>query len=685
MKVRQSITGWLLGCIICCVPCLLYSQAPTYVWAKTILGNVESIQRSTAVDASGNVYLYGVFFGTVDFDPGPATVNVTPVPYGCNLYIAKYDAAGNYLWVKNIAINASYGGNCMSLDASGNIYITGFYSGTSVDFDPGAGIATMTSVSGSNDIFLAKYDANGNYVWVKSIGSTADDRGNEIITDAGGNIFIGGIFNGTVDFNPGGAASNFTAAGSGDIFFAKYDGNGNYLWAKQIGGASFDDLRDMVLDVSGNIFLTGSFYGTADFDPGPGNVIITSAGQNDIFFAKYDVGGNYLWSKEMGGTGWDIGSAVETDASGNAFVTGTFNGTVDFNPDLGTVNLTAATGGGGYFAKYDAAGNFQWANYLPLNTANMDMAIDLCGNLLIAGSFLSGGPSSIDMDPGAGVANLPVPGNLPPPYYNIFGEYDVNGNYLWAGVFGHTCYCSVAGYKSSISVDVNGYIYYSGIMNGGFFGSSTVDFDPGTGVANLTAPSSVDNTFFAKYICPVDILPIDLLSFTGKNFDHVNHLYWSTASEHQNNYFEIERSTGESSFETRGTIAGHENSLQENNYSFDDAHPVTGINYYRLKQVDDDGHAQYSDVIAVDNPPGETHLSISTIAPAVFVISGIEETPISVFIADARGRKVYYSNEPVMLSATSIRIELNRLSAGIYFATIITLSGYQQTQIPLIK
>ena len=258
MKALRQLPVIILLSIIILTPEFCRSQPPTYVWAKTLIGNVESIQRATAVDASGNVYLYGVFFGTVDFDPGPATVNITPVPYGCNVYLAKYDINGNYLWVKNIAISASYGGSSMVMDANGDILITGFYSGTNVDFDPGPGIATKSSLSGSTDIFIAKYDASGNYLWAISLGSTADDRGNDLLSDASGNIFATGTFNGIADFDPGIGSANLTALGAGDIFLAKYDGNGNYLWAKQAGGTATDDVRDIALDASGNIILTGT-------------------------------------------------------------------------------------------------------------------------------------------------------------------------------------------------------------------------------------------------------------------------------------------------------------------------------------------------------------------------------------------------------------------------------------------
>lgn len=685
MKALRQLPVIILLSIIIRTPEFCRSQPPTYVWAKTLIGNVESIQRATAVDASGNVYLYGVFFGTVDFDPGPATVNITPVPYGCNVYLAKYDIDGNYMWVKNIAISASYGGSSMVMDANGDILITGFYSGTNVDFDPGPGIATKSSLSGSTDVFIAKYDANGNYLWAISLGSTADDRGNDLLSDAAGNIFATGTFNGIADFDPGTGSANLTALGAGDIFLAKYDGNGNYLWAKQAGGPATDDVRDIALDALGNIILTGTFWGTSDFDPDAGVANLIAAGQNDSYLAKYDANGSYLWSKQFGSTSYDIGTSLKTDVTGNLFITGTFNGTVDFDPGTGITNLTAPAGGGSYFGYYDASGSLLWVKFLPLNTGNIDITIDQCNNLLIAGSYLSGGPAVIDMDPGPATANLSVPGNLPPPYYNIFGEYDITGNYLWAGVFGHTCYCSVAGYKSSITCDTFGNVYYTGIMNGSAFGSSTVDFDPGTGIANLTAPNSVDNVFFAKYICPQLVLPITLLAFTGENRNHINYLQWSTASEKQNDHFDIERGSGELFFEPLSSINGNGNSAEIVYYSFEDHKPMAGLNYYRLKQVDEDGSIAYSDVIAVNNPTVQSSPVANSYSNGVIVISGLTHPPLYVSVFDAAGRCFYSSNQLQLLSEYSIQLNVSQLPAGIYFITVRTSHGNENILVPLNK
>ena len=645
------------------------AQVPSYVWAKTTTGNVESIQRGVVVDIAGNSYFTGVFFGTVDFDPGPAVVSLTPVPYGCNVYIAKYDASGNFLWVKNIPIAASYGNNSIGIDNNNNLFITGFYSGSS-DFDPGAGVYTVTS-AGGNDMYLAKYDTNGNFIWAKSIGSTGDDRGNEVLTDAANNVYVAGDFSGAVDFDPGPATAILTSAGVADMFIAKYDANGNYVWVKQLGGAASDDIRDIAIDGGGNIVVTGYFNGSADFDPTASVYNLISSGSNDIFISKYDPAGNFIWAKGIGSTGSDISTALTVNSTGDLFLTGIFSGTVDFDAGVGSTLLTAAVTANSFILRYDALGNFQWVKKLPLNTANIDIALDQNNTFFISGSFGSGGPSPIDMDPDAGVANLAVPSNLPPPYYNIFARYTVNGTYLWSNVFGHTCYCSVAGYKSSLAIK-GGYIYYSGIFNGSAFGSSTVDFDPGAGVANLTAPSSVDNTFFAKYGISYTPLPVELMSFTGMEYQNEIQLNWTTATEVNNDYFEVERSLDAVHFDIIGKVAGGGTSSEVLKYQLIDPSPVAGINYYRLKQVDYDGTFEYSFILPVLKTLNRGNCNLEQLSHHLYELHCPLMSAGSFAVSDVSGRLVM---QGAVAAEEDPLFDLSTLQDGVYFLAIQSSNG----------
>jgi len=658
------------------------AQAPTYVWAKTNIGNVETIQRATVVDALGNVFITGVFFGTVDFDPGAGVANITPSPYGCNIYIAKYDANGNYLWAKNIPITASYGGNQIAIDASSNLYITGYFQGTNIDFDPNGGTAFLSSAVGSNDIYFAKYDSNGNYLWAKQMGSNGDDRGNEILCDATGNVFLTGNFSLTVDFDPGAGVSNLTAFGTTDIFLAKFSSAGVYQWVKQIGGALGDDVRDIDFDNAGNIYLTGNFAGTADFDPSVSVANLTSAGGNDIFIAKYNASGNYLWANRFGSTGTDGGSALKADVAGNINVIGIFASTVDFDPGAGVTSLTTASSAT-FFGKYDINGNLVWMKQLPINFYSQDIAREPSGNIFISGYYGNGYGSPIDMNPGAGVANLNVASNLPPPTYNILGRYDALGNYLWAGVFGRQCYCSVMAYKSSLCIDATGYLYYSGIFNGPF-GTGTVDFDPGIGVANLTAPSSVDNVFFGKYFTSAGPLPVELISFEGFNKNNKNILEWTTASEINNDYFLIEKHSKSATDEWTaiGKIKSKGDNTQIQNYSCTDENPLEGINYYRLKQVDLNSGFKYSQIIFVIKNQNSNINIFPNPATDEINITGLNLNAGDKIVISNFAGKLFFQKS-ISETVANINIEIKNFEPGIYFAKII--SGSKIETIKLIK
>ncbi|HEX6426137.1 MAG TPA: SBBP repeat-containing protein, partial [Niastella sp.] len=191
-----------------------------------------------------------------------------------------------------------------------------------------------------------------------SLGSSTN-RG--IVLDGAGNRYITGYFNGAVDFDPGAGTQNLTSAGSNDIFLAKYDASGNYVWAKGMGGIGFEMGYSLAVDASGNSYITGQFTGTVDFDPGSGTQNLTTTGNADIFLAKYDASGNYMWAQQIGATNNDIGYALAVDASGNSYITGYFNGTVDFDPGAGTQDLISTGNADIFLAKYDASGNYVWA------------------------------------------------------------------------------------------------------------------------------------------------------------------------------------------------------------------------------------------------------------------------------------------------------------------------------------
>ena len=424
-------------------------QTELLEWAKALGGSV--VGYSIAVDASGNVFTTGFFTGTVDFDPGATTFNLTPVS-SRDIFVSKLDASGNFVWARAMGGTGAAGtGFSIATDASGNVFTTGEFVGT-FDFDPSAATFTLTSTSpGSVDVFVSKLDPAGNFVWARAMGGSNPDRGESIATDASGNVFTTGYFSGpaAADFDPGPATFNLTSAGSVDIFVSKLDAAGNFVWAKALRGPSLEVGNSIATDASGNVFTTGYFRGTTDFDPGAATFNLIPAGSEDIFISKLDASGNFVWARAMGGTGSDVGRSIATDPSGNVLTTGLFNLTADFDPGAATFTLTASAGLQRIFvSKLDASGNFVWAG--ALGGANGDtgesIATDASGNVFTTGTFIG----ATDFDPGASIFTLSSTAGSS----DIFiSKLDASGNFVWAGAMGGSSGGDVG---ESITTDVSG-------------------------------------------------------------------------------------------------------------------------------------------------------------------------------------------------------------------------------------
>ncbi|MBK7669538.1 MAG: SBBP repeat-containing protein [Sphingobacteriaceae bacterium] len=296
---------------------------------------------SITVDGAGNVYTAGYFTSNVDFDPGAGVFTLNNSS-GADGFISKLDMNGDFVWAKQFAGNSgSTVCNAITLDASGNIFTTGYLQNIT-DFDPSPASYTLTS-SGGYDIFISKLDVGGSFVWAKSMGGTIDDMGEGIDVDPSGNVYTAGHFYGTVDFDPGPAVASFSAPIGDNTFILKLDGSGNYVWNKQLTASSgfVNNAFDVAVDASGNTFTTGYFGGIGDFDPSPTSTYtLSSPSAYNIFISKLDVSGNFVWACTMGSSNGSESHAIAV-ASGSVYTTGWFTLTPDFDPSASVFNLTA--------------------------------------------------------------------------------------------------------------------------------------------------------------------------------------------------------------------------------------------------------------------------------------------------------------------------------------------------------
>lgn len=333
-----------------------YDASGNYIWGISFGGPTVDFGYSLAVDNLQNVYVTGYFLVMADFDPSPNNATLFTTSGSPDIFLAKYDINGNYMWAQGIGGPSFDQGNHIVLDASANIYMTGYFQDVA-DFDPSGNVATLTSGSASYDVFIAKYDSAGNYIWAKGMGGDYEDKGNALALDGTGNIYVTGQFQWIADFDPSGNTANLTAIAVTDMFLAKYDPAGNYVWAKNIGGASHNQGHGIALDQNANIYFTGFFQGTADFDPSPAIDTLSSQGAQDIFLASFDSAGNYLWARNFGGTADDMGHAVTMDSSGDIILTGFFQATADFDPTPDTADHISNGGKDIFLARYGLCGN----------------------------------------------------------------------------------------------------------------------------------------------------------------------------------------------------------------------------------------------------------------------------------------------------------------------------------------
>lgn len=363
----------------------------------------------------------------------------------------------------------------VTVDDAGNVYATGYYS-TTVDFDPGPGVFNLTSLN-AEDIFLTKYDTDGKLVWAKTIGDFRYQAGYAITLDSAKNIYITGIFFGSLDFDPGPGVTTLTSAGNEDIFISKFDNNGNFVWAKRIGGPTNDFCNAIILDRSGNIYINGYFDDTADFDTGTGFYNMTSNGGTDIFICKLRNDGSFLWAKQIGGILSDAAYSIGLDEQNNVYTTGFFFDVADFDPGPGTFMMNAVGFGDGYILKLSSSGSFITAGKLggSSRVRCISLKLDNTSHIYIAGSF--DGLADFDIGPGSSVLSTAIDDE------DVFiAKYDLNLNLVWVKQVGGPSFQKVF----AVDTDETGNVYTTGHYSG------QVDFDPGSGTYNLTAVADPD-------------------------------------------------------------------------------------------------------------------------------------------------------------------------------------------------
>jgi hypothetical protein len=296
-----------------------YDAAGRHVWSRSFASEDTGHHAwvdGAALDRAGSVFLTGHFSGTLDM--GGTEFTSTDGP----MFLCRYDTSGAHLWSLQGGDAGLIDGG-IDVDALDNVFVTGNY----------------------DSLFsLSKYDTTGARIWNRRFTPTSFVRNVTPAADGYGDVFVAGMFAGTMEFD----GIKLFSDDRGSIFVARFDGNGNHVWSRAFSSEPVEDTsRRVRSDALGNVLVTGVMNGTIDF----GNRVLTSAGGSDVFLVKFGGDGRHLWSRNFGGSGQDVPNDVHMDPNGRVYLTGAFEDTAGFGGDP----LVSVAKADIFVARYDVA------------------------------------------------------------------------------------------------------------------------------------------------------------------------------------------------------------------------------------------------------------------------------------------------------------------------------------------
>lgn len=473
---------------------LIFAQAPNWEWARKSVGNSFDDSIKTTCDNDGNVISSGFFVSpTITF--GSFTLSNDDYRDG---FITKYNSTGDVLWAKKIGGIREQIVFSVCCDSQNNIYASGNFSSPTLTIENlTVTNSDFTNTSPQNDAFIAKFDSNGNIIWLKSGGGYGSDYGKSISIDNQDNVFLGGIFSSESFFFDGlltnntGSINNFYHH---DVFLIKINPNGNSTWIKRFGGINYDNLTCLATDDIGNIYVAGYFM-SQSFNAG---IILTNTSTSfEFFIIKLNSLGQLIWAKKSIGTDNEVLSDIKIDNLNNVYVTGDFNspimtlGNISINKSIST-NDNSSFNNNIFLAKYNADGQIQWVKSAGGVTAfdgASGLDIDNSNNIYIVGRMYS---DTVMFD---SLPQLNNNGNA-----DIFvTKYNSNGDAIWAKNTGSSSYDRA----DSVSIFENS-LYVNGVVSA----LATVNFDgtifnqssnqSGVFLAKLNLQNLNSNNFYQK-------------------------------------------------------------------------------------------------------------------------------------------------------------------------------------------
>ncbi len=381
-----------------------YNQDGRINWATRMTGVGNDVGNAVTLDGSGNVYVTG------QCGSNPLTIfNADGTTFGTLVgtgvtfvFIVKYNTSGIAQWATRLLGSGGTNGFGITLDSSGNVYVTGQYDSTFTIFNAGGGTFGTLANSGSSDVFIVKYNTSGIAQWATRVAGAGSDVGRSISIDSSGNVYATGSYasNPVTIFNADGTTFGTLAnTGSNATFIVKYNTSGTAQWATRVaGGGSGCVGYSIYVDSSGNVYATG-FYSLGSitiFNAGGGTfgTLTNNSGGQDAFIVKYNTSGIAQWATKVADEGGDLGNGISVDSSGNVYVTGqyAFSPVTIFNAGGGIFGTLANSGSNDAFiVKYNTSGIAQWATRVAGAGSDVgrSISIDSGGNAYVAGHYAS--------------------------------------------------------------------------------------------------------------------------------------------------------------------------------------------------------------------------------------------------------------------------------------------------------
>ncbi|MFA6151356.1 MAG: T9SS type A sorting domain-containing protein [Chitinophagaceae bacterium] len=406
------------------------AQSHKFEWASSIGGTKGAeLNHCSSTDSKGNLYTGGAFAGEADFDPGAGYHFI--MSKNIDAYITKLDADGNFYWVKTIPSRFQSAITSITTDTTGNIYISGSYE-DSISFEIGS--VKQSAYSGNENIFYAKLDSNGNFLWIKTLKNElfkpGSSRKSKVKLDHNSDLIITGCFQDRVDFDAG-ADSFFIKATTyyNETFILKTNASGEFIWVKNFAGTRLsNECHSFDVDSRNNIFLCGHFDDTIDVNPATAINHLISKGDNDMFLVKLDNAGNYIWSKQFGEKRTDEGSCISVTRDDNLLMAGHFTDSIKIVTDTGLLKIKSNLNNDAILMKFSNDGQFKWYKKFQGKFSSVepvDLKQDPADNIYLMGSF----SGNIDFDPAEDSFYIQS-------YYNgvFLTKFDSTGSFIYAKI-----------------------------------------------------------------------------------------------------------------------------------------------------------------------------------------------------------------------------------------------------------